>query len=149
VHGLTLGFSPWSRLELNFDLSNEALTSKDDDEAKDRRRLDRNWRFGSSLNWRVTARATMTMSYANTLANSFGDRSLGSNSRNANLNLQWQWQFLGNAEADPERSPWRKVMGQAFIRYGRQTGRSFSELFNLDTRQRGQTLNAGLIFTLF
>lgn len=149
VHGLTLGFAPLTRLELNFDLSNEALTSKDDDEEKDRRRLDRNWRFGSSLNWRMTARSTVMLSYANTLANSFGDRSLGSNSRNANLNVQWQWQFLGNAEADAEKRPWQKVTAQAFVRYGRQTGRSFNELFNLATQQRGQTLNAGLIFTLF
>jgi hypothetical protein len=151
VNGLTLGFSPHTAFDVNFDLNLEQTLNRDENANKDRRRSDRTLRFGLLANWRPTARMTLSANWANTGMRSRGDLSLASANRNAQLDLQWTWRFLGHSQTDSETPAVlrAKLRGQFFLRYIQRLTRSNNELLKQNEFRRSDALNLGLSFTFF
>jgi hypothetical protein len=88
----------------------------------------------------MTSRATLAASVSTIFA---GDAADTSDSRNAEVDLQWSYRF------GLERSRYRRVQGQFFIRYANRYQRSFDQIFALNSRTKLQTFNVGLSFTFF
>jgi hypothetical protein len=143
AHGFTFGLNPMTSLDLNFDLSQENLKSRDSNANKDKERNDRALRYGISINWRIMKKAALAASISDTLGHSSGDLSLISNRRNTGYDVQWTYGFGW------EKSGLKKVRGQFSIRYANRYARSLDLLFGINSLTRSQTLNVGLSFTLF
>jgi hypothetical protein len=143
VHGFTLGLSPASSLDLNFDLNRENLQSRDGDAGKDKERNDLTLRYGVSLNWRITQSSALAASLFDTVGRSRGNLSLSSAQRNIGFDAQWSHGFAW------KKGFLRKVKAQFYLRYANQYARSLDFLFGINNLTRNQTLNTGLNVTLF
>jgi hypothetical protein len=134
INGFTVGITPASSLDLNFDLSLESARNFETG------RIDDTNRVGANINWRMWQRATLSATVSTIFA---GDVAETSRSRNAEVDLQWSYRF------GLERSRYRKMQSQFFIRYANRYARSFDNIFGFDNLTRLQTLNVGLSFTFF
>jgi hypothetical protein len=103
-------------------------------------RIDNTDRIGANVNWRMSQRAVLAATVSTIFA---GDVTEISRSRNAELDLQWSYR-LG-----VERSRFRKMQSQFFVRYANRYARSLDNLFGLNSLTKVQTLNMGLSFTFF
>jgi hypothetical protein len=134
INGFTVGLTPSNALDLSLDLSLESAKNLETS------RTDRTHRLGTNLNWRMSAKTALAAMVSTMFA---GDLAQTSKSRNLELDLQWSYRF------SVERSRYRKVQGQFFIRYANRYARLFDNTFDLRNRTRLQTLNTGLSFTFF
>lgn len=134
VNAFTVGLSPHRRFDLNFDLSKERANNLESG------RQDDNLRAGVNFNWQTTARSAFAATISSTFA---GDALQTNKSRSADLDLQWSIRF------GAERSAYRKVEGQFFIRYANRYARSEDNIFFFNNLTKLQTVNAGLTFTFF
>jgi hypothetical protein len=135
IHGVTLGLTPHTAFDLNFDLNVESAKSFET------ARVDRTLRAGINTNWRMTPRMTINVIASNTLAGDLA-RSI-TRSRSTEFDVQWSYQFT-RGEAG-----WRKVKGQFFIRYADRYARTRDLIFGLDSLTRLKTLNGGINFVFF
>ncbi len=134
IHGVTLGLTPHTAFDLNFDLNVESAKNF---EAP---RVDRTLRAGLNTNWRMTPRMTINVTASNTLA---GDLARITRSRSTEFDMQWSYQFTRG------ETGWRKVQGQFFIRYADRYARTRDFMFGLDNLTRLKTLNGGINFVFF
>jgi hypothetical protein len=134
INGFTVGVTPGSSLDLNFDVSLESAKNFESG------RIDHTNRVGANVNWRMTARSLFAATVSTIFA---GDLADTSRSRNAELDLQWSYRF------GLERSRYRKVQSQFFIRYANRYTRSRDNVFGLNNLTKLRTLNLGLSFTFF
>jgi hypothetical protein len=135
IHGVTLGLTPHTAFDLNFDLNVESAKSFET------ARVDRTLRAGLNTNWRMTPRMTINVIASNTLAGDLSRRI--TRSRSTEFDVQWSYQFT-HGEAG-----WRKVKGQFFIRYADRYARTRDLIFGLDNLTRLKTLNGGINFVFF
>jgi hypothetical protein len=135
IHGVTLGLTPHTTVDLNFDLNVESAKSFET------ARVDRTLRAGLNTNWRMTPRMTINVIASNTLAGDLSRRI--TRSRSTEFDVQWSYQFTHGEAA------WRKVKGQFFIRYADRYARTRDLIFGLDNLTRLKTLNGGINFVFF
>jgi hypothetical protein len=135
VNVFTLGLSPSTRLDVNFELHAESA------ENRETQRTDRTLRFNLNLNWRMTQKMTLTANFANT---TLGDLARTASSRNTDFNLQWSRRWVFN-----EQSRFRKLQAQFFIIYANRYAHAHDTVFGLNNLRKTQTLNSGLNFTFF
>ncbi|MEW6125727.1 MAG: hypothetical protein AB1757_01580 [Acidobacteriota bacterium] len=134
VNGFLLGLPSLGRVDLTFDLNFERATNVEAN------RTDRTLRLTSAINWRVTNSLTFT---ANISGSGAGDLAQTSRNRNAEFDLQMAYRFIS------EKSRYRKVQGQFFIRYANRYASAFDRVFGFNNLTKIETLNTGLSFTFF
>jgi hypothetical protein len=134
MNGFSLGFNPTSRMDLNLEASFENAINR---ETNGR---DHTLTLGPVINWRVTESMALAIMLSGTSA---GDVAGINRSRNANLDLQWSYRF------SLERSRYRRVHGNFFVRYASRYASNFDSVFGLNSLTRLNTLNTGLSFTFF
>lgn len=134
VNSFTIGVQPNQRFDVNFDLSFERANSLETG------RLDQTRRGGISFNFQTTKKSTLAATISTIFA---GDAANLSHSRNADLDLQWSLRF------GVEKSQYRKVQGQFFVRYANRYARATDNLFLFHNITKTQTASAGLSFTFF
>ena len=132
--GLRVGFSPGSKLSLNFDLTRDG--SNDLESAK----LMRTWRAGPTMTGTFNKHITWTAGLSNTIA---GDRAETNGSRNTEFDTQISY----NRGID--RGELKKVQTQLFIRYADRYARSHDLVFQTSNLTRVKIINAGVNITFF
>src|SRR4030095_16402491 len=85
IHGVTLGLTPHTTFDLNFDLNVESAKSFET------ARVDRTLRAGLNTNWRMTRRMTINVIASNTLAGDLARRI--NRSPSPELHPQWAYQI--------------------------------------------------------
>lgn len=135
VNGVSFGLSPLKTLDLSFDVNAERSSNFEQNS------INSTLRFGTSLTWRMTSKMVWAMNVSTTGA---GDRANTSQRRDADFDIQYSWQFLTT-----EKSRWKKVQGQFFIRYANRYASASDRLFGFNTFTKLQTFNGGLNFTFF
>ncbi|MBI3653493.1 MAG: hypothetical protein HY231_20885 [Acidobacteria bacterium] len=134
VHAISTGINATKTLDLNFEFSMEQARSIEN------QRTDRTFRFANSINWRITQHNLLATNLSHTL---LGDTAKTNRNRNLELDVQWSYQFTIGKEK------FKKLQGQAFIRYANRYAKARDFAFGLDTRTKAQTLNIGMSFTFF
>ncbi len=136
VNALSFGIKPLGSLDLNFDLSAERQKNFEQP------RIDRLFRFGSQVNWRVPHLKNLTLN-ANFSASLAGDAANTTDSRNAEFDVQTAYRFEFGKEK------FKKMQMQMFIRYANRYGDVRDRLFFVHNFNKTQTFNAGLTFNFF
>jgi len=129
-----VGVAVNSRINLNLDLSAESSTNKETG------RVDRTYRLGPGISWKLTKSMEFTANFSNTLA---GDVANTSQSRNTEFDTAWIYRFGAGKEG------LKKVAGQFFIRYANRYSHSLERIFLNDNLSKNQTLTVNLSFTFF
>ncbi|HXG65158.1 MAG TPA: hypothetical protein VNO70_08620 [Blastocatellia bacterium] len=135
VNGVTFGTSLLNnQMDLTFDLNAES--------AKDRQAgtINRTLRLAPTVNWRMSPTMTFAANFSGTLAGDVADTRI---QRDAQFDLQFTRTFA------VEKSRFRKVQGQFFIRYANVYAFTRDNLFGLNTLTKSQVLNLSLSFTFF
>lgn len=132
--GARVGFSPTSKLNLNFDLNRDSAS--DLESAK----LLRTWRVGTTATWNIGKHITWTAGVSNTIA---GDRAQTNGSRNTEFDTQFSYRV------GIDRGELKKVQTQMFIRYADRYARSHDLVFGTTNLTRVKIFNAGLNITIF
>ncbi len=134
IHGISLGITPTGALDLAFDLNVESARNKEME------RVDRTFRVGPNINWRMSPSAALSANLTTTLA---GDDEGINGNRSAEVDVQWSYRFA------VEKDRFRKVQSQFFIRYANRFARSRVTARGFDNLIKSQMLNLGLSFTFF
>jgi hypothetical protein len=134
IHGLSLGITPTASLDLAFDLNIESAGNKE------LARVDRTFRVGPNINWRMSPSASLSANLTTTLA---GDDAGLNRNRSAEADVQWSYRFA------VEKDRFRKLQSQFFIRYANRFQRSRDKAQGFNNLTKSQTLNLGLSFTFF
>ena len=129
-----VGIAANSRINLNVDLSAESSANKETG------RIDRTYRLGPGISWKLTQSMELTANLSNTIA---GDAANTSRSRNTEFDTAWIYRFGAGKEG------FKKVAGQFFIRYSNRYSHSLDRIFLNDNLSRNQILTANLSFTFF
>ena len=132
--GIRMGFSPTTKLNLNFDLTSDSANDLEN------KKLLRTWRVGSTATWTVGKHVTWTAAIANTIA---GDRAQTNGSRNTEFDTQLSYRI------GIDRGELKKIQTQIFIRYADRYARSHDLIFQTFNQTRVKILNAGLNITIF
>jgi hypothetical protein len=135
THNGTVGWSPFSTLELNFDLNFEDANNRE------QARTDRNLRFGATANWQATRRQTFNLTLSTTGA---GDLARTARSFNNEFDLQWAYRLTRENE-----NRFKKLQANYFLRYANRFARARNFVENIDNLTKLQTFNTGLNFILF
>jgi hypothetical protein len=135
VNGVTVGLNPLRSLDVTFDLGNERASNFEQNT------INSTLRVGTNINWRMTQTMAWALNAATTGA---GDRAGTNHSRNIDFDIQYSWRLLST-----ERTRFRKVQAQFFIRYANRYASSEDLLFRLFNINKLQTVNAGLNFIFF
>lgn len=134
-NSFTVSLSPFSRLNLNVDLSLEKA------ENKEQQRVDRTRRYGFGFNLQTTKASNLNVVFSTT---SSEDDAKISENNDMFLNAQWSLNFY------LKRSVVKNWMqGQVFIRYARKESSSKDILFGFDSELDNWTLNTGVNLSLF
>jgi hypothetical protein len=134
INGVTFGFTPNQRVDLNFDVNSERARNTENN------RTDQTWRFGFNANLQVTKNTALSATLST--LNAFDLGQISDNFTNE-FNAQWTWKF-----ATGEKQ-FKKFSGQFFIRYANFFVRTIDRSFDTNNLTKSQTLNAGLNFTFF
>jgi len=129
-----LGIAATGKLNFNIDLSAESSANSESG------RLDRTYRIGPGVMWRLSRQMGLTLNLANTIA---GDTAKTSHGRNTEFDASWTYIF------ERSREGLGKVTGQFFIRYANQYSRFLDRLLIIDSLRKNQTLTANLGITFF
>jgi hypothetical protein len=135
THNGTVGWSPLSTLELNFDLNFEDANNRE------QARTDRNLRFGATANWQATRRQTFNLTLSTTGA---GDLARMARNFNNEFDLQWAYRLTRENE-----NRFKKLQANYFLRYANRFARARNFVENIDNLTKLQTFNTGLNFILF
>lgn len=135
INGVTVGLNPIKSIDLNFDVSAERASNFEQNTRSNTLRI------GPSVTWRMTSTMVWAMTASTT---GVGDIANTNHRRDVDFDIQYSWRFLTT-----EKSRWKKVQGQFFIRYANRYGFSRDILFGFNTLTKLQTFNAGLSFTFF
>lgn len=135
VNGVSIGMSPHKAFDISFDVNAERTSNFEPNT------VDSTLRFGTGLTWRLSNTMAWAMNVSTTGA---GDRANTNSRRDADFDFQYSWRFL-----NVEKSRFRKMQGQFFIRYANRYASASDRLFGFNTFTKLQTFNAGLSFTFF
>jgi hypothetical protein len=135
TNAVTVGLNPSKALDLNFDVGTERASNFAQNA------INTTLRVGTGLTWRMTGRMVWALNASTTGA---GDRFGVSHRRDADFDVQYSWRFLTS-----EKTRWKKVQGQFFIRYANRYGLARDRLFGFNTLTKFQVFNAGLNFNFF
>lgn len=135
VHGVSVGWTPLTTLEFNFDVNFEDANNRE--QAATNRTL----RFGFNANWQVSARQSASATFATVGA---GDLARTNDSRNIELDLQWNYRLTRENE-----NRFKKAQINYFIRYSNRFARTNNFLENVNALTKLQTFNTGLNFIFF
>jgi hypothetical protein len=135
THNGTVGWSPLSTLELNFDLNFEDANNRE------QARTDRNLRFGATANWQATRRQTFNLTLSTTGA---GDLARTARNFNNEFDLQWAYRLTRENE-----NRFKKLQANYFLRYANRFARARNFVENIDNLTKLQTFNTGLNFIFF
>jgi len=125
----------WKTLDLNFDVSAERASNFEQNSRNN------TLRFGPSVTWRMTQSMVWALNASTT---GVGDLAKTNHRRDVDFDIQYSWRFLTT-----EKSRWKKMQGQFFIRYANRYGLARDILFGFNTLTKLQTFNAGLNFVFF
>ena len=134
INGVTFGFTPNQKIDLNFDVNSERARNVEN------KRTDQTWRFGFNTNLQLTK--SMTLTAALSTLNAFDLGQISDNFTNE-FNAQWAYRFL------TEKSKYRKVNAQFFVRYANFFAHALDRTFATNNLTKSWTMNAGLNFTFF
>jgi hypothetical protein len=134
TNAITLGWTPISKLDLNFDINADSVRNREIDQ------INRTTRFGLNLNLRPTDKTAFIATLSTT---GIGDTRKMMMNRSGDLNLEFSWRF------GLEKDRLRKVQGQFFIRYANQFTRNRDNILGFNTLTKSWTLNTGTSFTFF
>lgn len=134
VNALTFGIKPYRRLDLNVDLSSEHANNLEVN------RLDRTLRLAFGSNFQTTKKSILAANISSNLA---GDAADTNRNRSIDLDFQWSWRF------GIEKSKYRKLQGQIFVKYANRYARAQDKIFLLNNITKFQSLSGGLSITLF
>jgi hypothetical protein len=134
VNAITFGVTPHRKLELNFDFGSERASNFEVN------RLDRTWRATFSSTFQTTKQSILSANISSAFAS---DAANISRNRNADLDLQWAWRF------GVEKSPYRKVQGQFFIKYLNRYASAQDNFFFFHNLTKVQAMTGGISITLF
>lgn len=129
-----VGIAVNNQINLNLDLSAESSANKETG------RIDRTYRLGPGVSWKLTKSMDITANLSNTIA---GDAANTSRSRNTEFDAAWTYRFGAGKEG------LKKVAGQFFIRYANRYSHSLDRIFFNDNLNKNQILTANLSFTFF
>jgi len=135
THNATVGWSPMTTLELNFDFNFEDANNRE------QARADRSLRFGGAANWQASKRQTFNLTLSTTGA---GDLARTTKNFNNEFDLQWSCRLTHE-----NANRFKKVQANYFLRYANRFAhdRNFAE--NINNLTKLQTLNTGLNFIFF
>jgi hypothetical protein len=134
MNGFTFGWTPVTQLDMSFDLNLESADNRE------QRRVDRTNRIGTSINWRMNPRSTLSVMVSSLFA---ADVAHTKKNRNVEVDTQWSYR-LG-----VDRGSLKKMQSQFFVRYANRYARAFDNTFGFGTLTKLQTLNTGISFTFF
>ena len=135
TNGVTAGFSPNQRFDIDFDLNAERASDFD------RNSIATTLRVGTNVTWRMTNSMVWTV---NTSTTGAGDRARTNERRDVDFSAQYSWRFLAN-----EKSRWHKVQGQFFLRYANRYASAQDRFFGFNNLTKFQIFNAGLNLIFF
>ncbi|MBX7173070.1 MAG: hypothetical protein K1X72_19020 [Pyrinomonadaceae bacterium] len=134
THGFTVGLNPLSTLSFSVGLNLESQNNLELSQINNTKALT----FG--INWQPFKGATFASNLSNTIA---GDRAGTNDNKNTNFDIQFAYNFT------KEKSKFRKVGMQSFIRYADTYARIRDFTAITDNRTRVKILTAGLTFNFF
>lgn len=134
VHAVKFGFNSGARLQTSVELNRESAFEREFNKTS------RTWRVGTSLTWQIDKRFTWTGNLTHTIA---GD--IENISRNRNVEFDTQLAFTFGVE----KSKFRKVQTQAFIRFADRLAITRDFAAGTRDRTRIQIINAGITITFF
>src|SRR4030095_16139020 len=120
-----LGVAATGKLNFNIDLSAESSANRESG------RIDRMYRIGPGVMWRLSRQMGLTLNLANNIA---GDTAKTSRSRSTEFDASWTYRF------ERSREGLGKVTGQFFIRYANQYSRFLERLLIVDRLRMNPTL---------
>jgi hypothetical protein len=135
THNGTVGWSPLTTIELNFDLSFEDANNRE------QARTDRNLRFGATANWQATTRQTFNLTLSTAGA---GDLARTTRNFNNEFDLQWSYRLTRENE-----NRFKKFQANYFLRYANRFARGRNFVENIDSLTKLQNFNTGLNFIFF
>lgn len=134
VNGVTFGYTPNQRVDLNFDINSERARNTENN------RTDQTWRFGFNANLQVTKNTAFSATLST--LNAFDLGQISDNFTNE-FNMQWTWKFLAG------QKQFKKFSGQFFVRYATFYANAIDRSFDTNNLTKSNTLNAGINFTFF
>lgn len=134
VNGVSLGGTVLTNLDLGYEQSIESARNVEQD------RVDRLFRSGVSLNWRMTTASMLTAMVSATMA---GDVQQTNERRNAEVDCQWTYRLVY------DKGSTRKVQSQLLVRYANRYASTVDNLFGVRGLTKIQTFNVGLNVTFF
>lgn len=136
LNSFNVSIDHFENVQIGFELSRESQTSVESSST------DRQWRFGTNLNWQdlVLKNLSFSTNFSATVA---GDIANINDSRNLEFDTQFAYRVaLG-------KKKYRKMEAQFFIRYSNRYGSRIDRLFALRDINRFQGFNAGLTINFF
>ncbi|HEX9652249.1 MAG TPA: hypothetical protein VGA99_00930, partial [bacterium] len=134
-NSFNFGVTPFSRIDINFDLAFENAESKETD------RSDFTRRYGMSVNLQTTTYSSLAASFSTTHAE---DDPNTNERNNTYVNAQWSYTFNINRTANR-----RLLQGQFFVRYTRNESASRDLIFGFNNDLSNWTMNTGFSINLF
>ncbi len=134
VHAVKFGFNSGARFQTSVELNRESAFEREFN------KTGRTWRVGTSVTWQIDKRFTWTGNLTHTIA---GD--IENISRNRNVEFDTQLAFTFGVE----KSKFRKVQTQAFIRFADRLAVTRDFAAGTRDRTRVQIINAGITITFF
>lgn len=135
VHGITLGTKPFTDLDLDFELTNEAQQNLEQP------RTDKTFRFGTRTTWRTVFLKNSVFSGGLSFSLA-GDTGNQNDARNAEFDLQWAYRFAFGSKK------FKKLDAQFFIRYANRYGSTIERVFFVNSLTKTQAFNFGLTFNI-
>ena len=130
----SVGLQPNQKITVNVDVGWDSALNKE------QKRTDHTFRLAPNVSWAISKSMSLTAAVSATrLAN------IAQTSKNSNreADIQWSYRFAA------EKSKYRKVQAQMFLRYSNRYANARDTIFGISNLTRFQSINAGLNFTFF
>jgi hypothetical protein len=130
----SVGLQPTPKIAVNVDVGWDSAFNKE------QKRTDHTFRIGPNLNWTMTKSMVLTAAISATrIANVVNT----ANSLSTEADVQWSYRLA------VEKSKYRKVQTQLFVRYSNRYAYTRDSIFAISNLTRSQSINGGLNFIFF
>lgn len=136
VNAFTLGVKPFSKIELDFELSEERQNNIEQIQT------DNTFRFSSRTTWQTPFLKNSTFN-ANISTTFLGNSNKTRESDNIEFDVQWNYRFSFGEKK------FKKMETQFFIRYANRYANTIDRIFFANNFNKSQTFNFGLNFNFF
>lgn len=130
----TVGLQPNQKIAVNVDVGWDSALNKE------QKRTDHTFRLAPNVSWTISKSMSLTAAVSATRTANIAQTSKNSNRE---ADIQWSYRFAA------EKSKYRKVLAQMFLRYSNRYANARDSIFGISNLTRFQSLNAGLNFTFF